>query len=155
MRCGSLRPIAMVGSGDHPLHPVLGRFPWRRRKPRAGRGRARALEYVNRGGRVVYSSIKELVDFEDPGPALAFAVLHGDINGQTIVAELVEHHAAGVGVELPDAQSERTRAGLRVLKQLMMKAGLDPKTSIGGQPLEELLAVTWALGAVVYPDVAS
>ncbi len=145
----------MVGSGDHSLHSILGRFPWRRRKPRAARGRARPLKYVTRGGRVVYGDTASLVDFEDPGPALAYAILNGDAVGQTIIAELVERYAPEVGVDLPGAQSERTRAGMLVLKQLIFKAGLDPKLTVGEQPLEELLAVTWALGAVTYPDVAS
>jgi hypothetical protein len=100
----------------------------------------------------VWSERDALLTFEDPGPALAYAVLRGDELGQSMIAALVERHAVEVGIELPEAsaQSERTRVGIRVLKQLMLRSGLDPKSTIGEQTLDELVAVTWALGAVSY-----
>lgn len=138
----------MAEAGDHSLHTVLGKFPWRRRKPRNARGRGRPLRHVTRGGQVVWGDPGALVGFEDPGPALAYAALRSDTLGQELIAALVDHHAPLCGVELPGEQSGRTKAGLQVLQKLMTRAGLDPTMSVGGHALEDVVAATWALGAV-------
>ncbi|MCA9688662.1 MAG: hypothetical protein KC636_03585 [Myxococcales bacterium] len=135
---------------DRTLHAVLGKFPWRRRKPRVTRGRA--LAYKNRAGTVLWAEPEALATFEDPGPALAYVALRGDAVGQSLARALIEHHAQELDVALSDEPAARSEQGLRVIKRLLMKAGLTPSLPLGRFTLEQLLIATWALGAAVEDD---
>ncbi|MGB1274565.1 MAG: hypothetical protein ACPG77_02355 [Nannocystaceae bacterium] len=128
---------------DHAFHHVLARFPWRRRRPRSRTGHP-PLAYCNRDGKTVWGGLDDLAQFEDPGPALAYAVLHGNGSGQALLASLVRHHASGV--QWPKRIPRATERGLPVLRELVSKAGFDPSTKIGQHTIGSLLEATYALG---------
>ena len=96
----------------------------------------------------MWADPRDLIQFEDPGPALVCAALHSDERGHQLVRSLVEHHADQRGQALGDG-TEATRAGLVLLDDLIEVAGLDPGAEVGPHTLREILAATWAVAAGV------
>lgn len=132
---------------EHKLHRIVARFPWRRRRPRSKNGRV-PVAFRTREGQQVWADPRDLITFEDPGPALVCAALHSDERGHHLVRTLVEHHAGQRGQALGDG-TEATRAGLVLLDDLIEVAGLDPGAEVGPHTLREVLAATWAVAAGV------
>jgi len=139
---------------DYKIQRVLTRFPWRRRKPRAGKGGVPPIELTTREGQRLWADALDLVQFSDPGPALVCVAMHGDGVGHALLRELLAHHAEQRGVRLPPDVPAVTKAGLQLLDRLMEDAGLDPQEPLGPHPLGELLAATWAIAAATR-DAAS
>lgn len=131
---------------DYKLHRVLARFPWRRRKPRAGKNQA-PIGITFREGQRLWANPKDLAAFEDPGPALVCVAMHADPVGHALLRSLVEHHAGEQGVDLPPGVPEITTAGLSLLEALIADSGLDPDHTVGAHPLGELITATWAIAA--------
>jgi len=132
---------------DYKIQRVLTRFPWRRRKPRSGKGGAVPIGMTTRDGQRLWADPGELVRFDDPGPALVCVAMHSDSIGHTLVRSLVEHHAEARGISLPRRVPDVTTAGLQILGALIEDAGLDPDEPLGPHPLGELLTATWAVAA--------
>lgn len=131
---------------DYKLHRVLARFPWRRRRPRSGKGAA-PIGVVFREGQRLWADPQALASYEDPGPALVCAAMHADATGQSLLRAVIEHHAEQRGIELPSEVPEITTAGLGVLESLIEEAGLDPEHAMGPHALGDLLLATWAIAA--------
>lgn len=146
------RPTSVPQLTDHQLHRVLSRFPWRRRKPRASRRGRTPIGFRTREGQQLWADPADLASYEDPGPALVCVALHGDSTGHALMRSLVRHHAAGAGIDLPDAVPAVTTKGLEVLDQLIDRAGLDPEAPVGAHSIREVLAATWAIAAATEPD---
>jgi hypothetical protein len=130
---------------DHKLQRILTRFPWRRRKPRGGRRGQRPIGLTTREGQQLWASTRDLAAFEDPGPALVCAAMHGDQTGHELLRSLVVHHAQAKGIVLPADIPDVTTRGLEILGELIESAGLDPAEPIGPHPLGDLLTATWAI----------
>lgn len=129
------------------LQRVLARFPWRRRKPRAGALGVPPVGLRTREGDQLWADPVELAEFADPGPALLCIALNGDATSRALVRSLVEHHARVRGVDLPAAVPGSTKAGVTVIDALIEESGLDPAAEIGPHPLRELVTATWAIAA--------
>ena len=129
------------------LQRVLARFPWRRRKPRAGALGVPPVALRTREGDQLWADPVELAEFSDPGPALLCIALNGDATSRALVRSLIEHHARARGVELPSLVPASTRAGVTMIDALIEEAGLDPAAEIGPHPLRELVTATWAIAA--------
>ncbi len=129
------------------LQRVLGRFPWKRRKPRGGALGVPPVSLRTRDGEQLWADPLELAEFSDPGPALLCVALSGDQTSRALVRSLVEHHARSRGVDLPEFVPEITRAGVIVLDELFGQSGLDPAAEIGSHGLRELVTATWAIAA--------
>jgi hypothetical protein len=137
----------MTQLDDHRLHRILGRFPWRRRKPRSSASGVLPVCMTTREGQRMWADPLELATFEDPGPALVCVALYGDQTGHALVRSLVHHHAHSRGIDLPEPGPEATRQGLEVLGGLISAAGLDPEARLGPHPIGELLEATWAIAS--------
>ncbi|MBX7082722.1 MAG: hypothetical protein K1X88_26185 [Nannocystaceae bacterium] len=129
------------------LQRVLGRFPWKRRKPRPGVLGVPPVSLRTRDGEQLWADPLELAEFSDPGPALLCIALSGDPTSRALVRSLVQHHARSRGVELPEAVPEITRAGVVVLDALFGQSGLDPAAEVGSHGIRELVTATWAIAA--------
>lgn len=132
---------------DYKLQRILRRFPWRRRKPRASRGKTTPVAVTTREGQRLWADANDLATFEDPGPALVCVAMHGDQTGHQLVRSLLEHHAHERGIDLPAGATETTTKGLEILGELIRNAGLDPEEPLGPHPIGELLEATWAIAA--------
>lgn len=132
---------------DHKLQRILTRFPWRRRKPRGARRGKRPVGLTTQEGQQLWADAHDLAAFEDPGPALVCAAMHGDQTGHELLRFLVRHHARAKGIALPADIPGATTRGLEILGDLIATAGLDPAEPIGPHPLGDLLTATWAIAA--------
>jgi hypothetical protein len=132
---------------DHKLQRILTRFPWRRRKPRGGRRGRAPIGLTTREGQQLWADANDLAVFEDPGPALVCAAMHGDQTGHELLRSLVQHHAQAKGIVLPVKIPAVTTQGLEILGDLIETAGLDPAEPIGPHPIGDLLTATWAIAA--------
>ncbi len=92
----------------------------------------------------MWGAFEDLATFDDPGPALAYAVIHGDGTAQSLVASVVRHHSSGV--EYPTRPASAITRGLPVLHELLTRAGLDPDKRVGPHTVRSLLEATYALG---------
>lgn len=140
---------------DYKIQRVLTRFPWRRRKPRGGKGGSPPIELTTREGQRLWADALDLVQFSDPGPALVCVAMHGDGIGHALLRALLVHHASERGLRLPTEVPEATKVGLQLLSQLMEDAGLDPEEPLGPHPLGDLLTATWAIAAATSDAVAT
>jgi hypothetical protein len=132
---------------DHKLQRILTRFPWRRRKPRGSRRGKRPIGLTTREGQQLWADAHDLAAFEDPGPALVCAAMHGDHTGHELLRSLVRHHAQARGIVLSVLIPAATTQGLEILGDLIETAGLDPDEPIGPHPIGDLLTATWAIAA--------
>jgi hypothetical protein len=132
---------------DHKLQRILTRFPWRRRKPRGAARGKRPIGLTTREGQQLWADSQDLAAFEDPGPALVCAAMHGDQTGHDLLRSLVQHHAQAMGIILPVNIPAVTTRGLEILGDLIESAGLDPAEPIGPHPIGDLLIATWAIAA--------
>lgn len=139
---------------DYKLHRVLARFPWRRRKPRAGKNQS-PIGVTFREGQRLWANPSDLAAFEDPGPALVCVAMHSDTTGHGLLRSLVAHHAMERGLDLPPEVPGITQVGLSVLEDLIEEAGLDPEHTVGAHALGELIIATWALAAAWKNDASS
>jgi hypothetical protein len=136
------------------LHRVLSRFPWRRRKPRCAEQGRPPIGVRDHEGQTLWADPRDLATFEDPAPALLCAAVQGDGVARLLLRTLVHHHATAQGVPLVDGGPAHTRAGLRVLDDLLNASGLDPELRVGTHSLRDMLVVTWALAAATSPHTA-
>jgi len=132
---------------DYKIQRVLTKFPWRRRKPRGGRGVGAPIAMTTREGERLWADALDLVQFADPGPALLCVAMHSDDVGHALVRNLVQHHAMARGIRLPVSVPDVTTTGLKILGALIQDAGLDPDEPVGAHPLGDLVNATWAIAA--------
>ena len=109
---------------------------------------------TNERGQRLWADPTDLATFEDPGPALVCVAMQSDTVGQSLVRNLVQHHAKSQGIDLPTEIPEATTKGIEVLGVLISDAGLDPEEQIGAHPLGELVEVTWAIAAATERQLA-
>lgn len=102
---------------------------------------------TTREGQRLWADAKELVAFDDPGPALVCVAIHNEPLSRTLVRGLVEHYAEVRGIALPDDVPGVTTTGLEILGGLIEDAGLDPDEPLGSHPIGDLLTATWAIAA--------
>ncbi len=93
---------------------------------------------------MLWGAFEDIASFDDPGPALAYAVLNGDGAAQQLLASVVRHHSSGI--EFPTRVPKIIARGLPVLHQLIEKSGLDADTKVGKHSVKSLLEATYALG---------
>jgi hypothetical protein len=136
----------MAQPSDHKLQKVLARFPWRRRKPRAGSGLA-PIAMVGKDGQRLWAKPEDLAAFDDPGPALVCVAIREDTVAHALVRGLVQHHAQQKGLDLPESGPKLTEEGVVLLGGLLEDAGLDPAEPLGPHPLGDLVQATWAIAA--------
>ncbi len=136
----------MAQPSDHKLQKVLARFPWRRRKPRAGGGLA-PIAMVGKDGQRLWAKPEDLAAFDDPGPALVCVAIREDTVAHALVRGLVQHHAQQKGLDLPESGPKLTEEGVVLLGGLLEDAGLDPAEPLGPHPLGDLVQATWAIAA--------
>src|SRR5690606_14679773 len=97
---------------DYKTQRWLTSFPWRRGKPRSGKGGSPPIEVTTREGQRLWADAMDLVQFADPGPALVCVAMHGDGVGNALLRGLLVHHARERGVRLPASVPEATTVGL-------------------------------------------